>query len=106
MINELSKIEARNILNADLNTFLDFIKEINHNRSNEITFSKNIFLPLTHICQNNCGYCTFKQDVDEVEYLVMLLLEFSSVSYQFLADFPVDQRLTSEEIDLQMLSAA
>ncbi|MEE1118285.1 7,8-didemethyl-8-hydroxy-5-deazariboflavin synthase subunit CofG [Methanosphaera sp.] len=71
MINELSKIEARNILNADLNTFLDFIKEINHNRSNEITFSKNIFLPLTHICQNNCGYCTFKQDVDEAEYLVM-----------------------------------
>ena len=48
MINELSKIEARNILNADLNTFLDFIKEINHNRSNEITFSKNIFLPLTY----------------------------------------------------------
>lgn len=71
MIDEISKIEAKNILNSDLNTSLDLIKEINQERLNTITYSKNIFLPLTHICQNSCGYCTFKQEVDEVEYLVM-----------------------------------
>lgn len=71
MINIISKTEARNFLNSDLNTSLDLIKEINQERLKVITYSKNIFLPLTHICQNKCGYCTFKQDVDEVEYLVM-----------------------------------
>lgn len=71
MIKNLSKTEARNILDSDLNTTLDLIKQINQNRSNEITYSKNIFLPLTHICQNNCGYCTFKQSIDEAEYLIM-----------------------------------
>lgn len=29
----------------------------------QITFSKNIFLPLTHVCANACGYCTFKEPV-------------------------------------------
>lgn len=71
MTNNITKKEAENILNSDLETSLDLIKQINQNRSNNVTFSKNIFLPITHICQNNCGYCTFKQDVDDVEYLVM-----------------------------------
>lgn len=71
MINSITKKEAKNILNSDLETSLDLIKQINQNRSNNITFSRNIFLPITHICQNNCGYCTFKQNVEEAEYLVM-----------------------------------
>lgn len=71
MINNISKKEAKNILNSNLEESLDLIKQINQNRSDKITFSRNIFLPLTHICQNNCGYCTFRQDVDEAEYLVM-----------------------------------
>ncbi len=71
MVDIISKKEAKDILNADLNTSLDYIKDINFERSNCITYSKNIFLPLTHICQNHCGYCTFKKDVSDVEYLVM-----------------------------------
>lgn len=72
MVNSISKSEAKNILLADLNTSLDFIKEINQNKnSHYVTYSKNIFLPLTHICQNNCGYCTFKQDISEAEYILM-----------------------------------
>ena len=31
----------------------------------QITFSKNIFLPLTHVCGNACGYCTFKEPVKD-----------------------------------------
>jgi len=31
----------------------------------QITFSKNIFLPLTHVCANACGYCSFKEPVHD-----------------------------------------
>src|SRR3954465_15886896 len=24
-----------------------------------ITFSKKVFIPLTHLCRDTCGYCTF-----------------------------------------------
>jgi len=30
-----------------------------------ITFSRNVFLPLTFVCQNHCGYCTFRQPPSE-----------------------------------------
>lgn len=72
MLDKISKTEAKQLLNSDLNTYLECIKNLNQNKQNkQITYSRNIFLPLTHICQNNCGYCTFKQDVNEVEYFVM-----------------------------------
>lgn len=71
-MNTLSKQEYRNILDYDIVDILDLIKKININRTNHnITYSKNVFLPLTHICQNNCGYCTFKQTPQEAEFLLM-----------------------------------
>lgn len=30
-----------------------------------LTFSRNVFVPLTQICRNNCGYCTFKYEPGE-----------------------------------------
>ena len=30
-----------------------------------ITFSKNVFLPLTTVCRNRCGYCGFRTPVRE-----------------------------------------
>jgi Thiamine biosynthesis enzyme ThiH and related uncharacterized enzymes len=30
-----------------------------------ITFSKNVFLPLTTVCRNRCGYCSFKTPVQD-----------------------------------------
>jgi FO synthase subunit 1 len=30
-----------------------------------ITFSRNVFLPLTTVCRNRCGYCIFRTPVDE-----------------------------------------
>ncbi|HJJ28005.1 MAG TPA: 7,8-didemethyl-8-hydroxy-5-deazariboflavin synthase subunit CofG [Methanocorpusculum sp.] len=29
----------------------------------KITFSRNVFLPLTNVCANACGYCSFKEQV-------------------------------------------
>lgn len=72
MQNILSKQEAREILDYDIIDILQIIKKVNLNRkSNNITYSKNIFLPLTHICQNNCGYCTFKETPEQTTNLLM-----------------------------------
>lgn len=30
-----------------------------------ITFSRNIFIPVTNVCRNRCGYCTFRHEPDE-----------------------------------------
>lgn len=30
-----------------------------------LTFSKNVFVPLTQLCRNHCGYCTFKYEPGE-----------------------------------------
>ena len=67
----ISKQEAKNILCSDFNTTLDYIKQINDTNNHIITYSQNVFLPLTHICQNNCGYCTFKENPDETKYILM-----------------------------------
>lgn len=32
---------------------------------NVVTFSKNVFLPLTTVCRNRCGYCCFRTPVTE-----------------------------------------
>ena len=67
----ITKDEAYELLNSDMDLFLDYVKEINHNRLKEVTYSKNIFLPLTHICRNNCGYCNFRQTPEETDKLLM-----------------------------------
>ncbi|MBE6487392.1 MAG: 7,8-didemethyl-8-hydroxy-5-deazariboflavin synthase subunit CofG [Methanosphaera stadtmanae] len=72
MHNLLSKQEAREMLDYGIVDILQIIKEVNLKRtSNNITYSKNIFLPLTHICQNNCGYCTFKETPEQTDNLLM-----------------------------------
>ncbi len=30
-----------------------------------LTFSRNVFVPVTQLCRNHCGYCTFKYEPDE-----------------------------------------
>ncbi len=36
-----------------------------------ITFSPKVFIPLTRLCRDFCGYCTFRQAPDEAEHLYM-----------------------------------
>lgn len=45
-----------------------------------VTFSRNVFIPLTNVCRNRCGYCGFRRDIghpeaklltpQEVEYIL------------------------------------
>lgn len=41
-------------------------------KGNELSYTKNIFVPLTRICRDRCGYCTFKIEPGEAELFVTL----------------------------------
>ncbi len=32
-----------------------------------VTFSRNVFIPLTNVCRNNCGYCGFRREMGHHE---------------------------------------
>ncbi len=32
-----------------------------------VTFSRNVFIPLTNVCRNKCGYCGFRRDIRHPE---------------------------------------
>ena len=34
-----------------------------------ITYSKNIFLPVTNLCRNRCQYCSFRRNLDEAHLI-------------------------------------
>jgi FO synthase subunit 1 len=36
-----------------------------------VTYSKNVFIPVTNMCRNNCGYCGFRRDVGSREAFVI-----------------------------------
>lgn len=40
-----------------------------------VTFSRNVFIPVTNICRNRCGYCTFRRDPDHPEARLMSVEE-------------------------------
>ena len=59
----LSKEDLLTLLNGKHSEILSLMSETSLLRDNDIiTYSKNVFLPLTDICRNNCGYCTFRKD--------------------------------------------
>lgn len=59
----LNKKDIIPLLNSQTRELLSLMSENNNSReNNNISFSKNVFLPLTKICRNECGYCTFRID--------------------------------------------
>ena len=40
-------------------------------RGRIVTFSPKVFIPLTHLCRDFCGYCTFRQDPDTASSIYM-----------------------------------
>ena len=34
-----------------------------------VTYSKNIFLPVTNLCRNRCQYCSFRKDLEEAHLI-------------------------------------
>jgi len=74
----LSKDDIIEFLNADYTYILSLMMKANTHRDNDkITYSKNVFLPLTEICRNKCGYCTFRKAPESFD--ATILMETSEV---------------------------
>ena len=48
-------------------------------KGNIVTFSPKVFIPLTHLCRDFCGYCTFRQAPSESKTLYLTPDEILSV---------------------------
>ena len=69
----LSKDEIVSLLKTRDKGILSIMMEANQLRENSIiTYSKNVFLPLTNICRNECGYCTFRRDPEAPDAIILM----------------------------------
>ncbi len=51
---------------AELDHLLDAASDLrDRSKGRTITYSKKVFIPLTHLCRDYCGYCTFRRDASE-----------------------------------------
>src|SRR5579871_3816638 len=51
------------IENADLRELCRVASDLRHEfKGNTISYSRKVFIPLTHLCRDYCGYCTFRSD--------------------------------------------
>lgn len=72
MPSNLTKEDILQILNATDSEIIDYMSQTVQYRENHlITYSKNVFIPLTEICRNDCGYCNFKKDPSDPEAIIL-----------------------------------
>ncbi len=45
----------------------------------QVTFSRNVFIPLTNICRNRCGYCGFRREIGHPEAKLLSPEEVSDI---------------------------
>jgi len=68
----IGKKEIVNLLNTENNDILQLMALANDKQeNNEITYSKNVFIPLTEVCRNYCGYCTFRKDPNDSKTIIL-----------------------------------
>src|ERR1700683_5389064 len=63
---DLARAEALLLYGAELPALLSAATSLRdrcHGR--RVTFSKKVFIPLTPLCRDYCGYCTFRRDPSE-----------------------------------------
>jgi len=71
----ISRQEANRIIEADnsylpmLMAFSSVIRDSSNGK--KISYSKNVFIPLTNICSNMCKYCGFRRDPIETDAKLM-----------------------------------
>jgi FO synthase len=60
----LSRDDALDLIeNADLGSLLSAASALrDRGKGKTVTYSKKVFIPLTHLCRDYCGYCTFRTD--------------------------------------------
>ena len=69
----ISKDDIISILKANGDHIPALMEKASFKRDGKsITFSKNVFIPLTNICRNDCGYCTFRQNPQDPQSNLLL----------------------------------
>ena len=72
MPSNLTKEDILQILTSTDKDIIKYMSETAKYRENHlITYSKNVFIPLTEICRNDCGYCNFKKNPDDPEAIIL-----------------------------------
>ena len=72
MTSNPTKEDILKILNASDSDIINYMAEtVKYRENNLITYSKNIFIPLTEICRNDCGYCNFKKSPDDPDAIIL-----------------------------------
>ena len=62
----ISHDEARRLIDAPVDALPELLARAGAARAAKpITFSKKVFVPLTTLCRDYCGYCTFRRDPGE-----------------------------------------
>src|SRR5216117_1736359 len=62
----ISNDEARRLIEAPAPALPDLVARAGEARARKpVTFSKKVFVPLTTLCRDYCGYCTFRRDPGE-----------------------------------------
>jgi 7,8-didemethyl-8-hydroxy-5-deazariboflavin synthase CofG subunit len=65
---------------ADLDSLLDAAGELRDEfKGRTVTYSRKVFLPVTNLCRDRCGYCTFRKDPNEPDAWTMLPQEIDEV---------------------------
>ncbi|WP_052947978.1 7,8-didemethyl-8-hydroxy-5-deazariboflavin synthase CofG [Aneurinibacillus tyrosinisolvens] len=64
---QLIKVQGTNLL--ELMKAASVIRD--EGKGNTVTYSRKVFIPLTNMCRNTCGYCTFVKDPDHPEAHIM-----------------------------------
>jgi FO synthase len=62
----ISHAEARRLIEAPAAALPELLARAGDARARKpVTFSKKVFVPLTTLCRDYCGYCTFRRDPGE-----------------------------------------
>ncbi|MDR2624259.1 MAG: 7,8-didemethyl-8-hydroxy-5-deazariboflavin synthase subunit CofG [Methanobrevibacter sp.] len=68
----INQQEITELLNTKKQDVLRLMKVASDRRdTDEITYSKNVFIPLTEICRNSCGYCVFKKESNDPNVILL-----------------------------------
>ena len=79
---KLSRGEALSLMReGPLETLLDAAAALRDRfKRRTVSYSKKVFIPLTHLCRDYCGYCTFRADPQAGVQLYMLPDEVLAVA--------------------------
>jgi len=80
----ISRAEAYRLIRATGADFLDLLKEASAIRERRtgrtVTYSRKVFLPLTNLCRDRCGYCTFAREPQDGQAHTMTPQEVLAVA--------------------------